>query len=106
MDCKWNIKNMIKNTKIMLLLTKWIAVDKQKHFLAGLLIVLGLYITLICLTNLEIGTIQNIAVGTMFLIGLLKELYDEYYKSGFDIADIYYTYCGGLCGILLIELFI
>lgn len=78
----------------MLIPTKWVAADKQKHFLAGLLIMI--------VSNVIFGL--NAAMILVIVAAILKEIYDDYHTHKFDFKDIYYTVLGGMLGVLIIEL--
>jgi len=55
--------------------------DKANHFIYGF--------ALFILANLFFNDYSALAI--VFLIGLAKELYDEYSYGGFSISDLIYT---------------
>ena len=72
-----------------------IELDKKLHFLVSLCLVLFFFFL-----------IQNLLLSIIisFLIGLLKEIYDKYFGSGFCWKDILADILGILIGIGLILL--
>jgi len=67
-----------------------IPVDKANHVIYGVVIYL-----LFCIFS------SWIAISAVVLVGVAKELHDDYIKHKADIRDIYATIVGGLLGLLI-----
>lgn len=68
-----------------------VPVDKQLHFFVGIIIATWV---LICTNN------TAYALGATFIVGIGKELWDQYSikGSGFDLWDLLATMIGGVVG--------
>lgn len=73
---------------------KKIADDKLLHFSFSCIILVGLSLFFSIITSILIT----------ILIGILKEVYDKYFGSGFDINDIWANLVGILFGTILLLL--
>ena len=69
-----------------------IAPDKKKHMLAG---------AIVSLASFWIS--PQLTLLLVFVIGVLKEIYDHYGNGTVDIWDVAYTVLGGLPLILMME---
>lgn len=69
--------------------------DKQKHFIVSLLLVLFF--------SFFLNIWSSVIVSTM--IGLLKEVWDEFFGSGFCVKDLVANGLGIAVGIFIVFIF-
>ena len=76
-----------------------IQLDKKLHFIVSLIIMIG---TASLLAIFTVHNLYIISTLVTLFIGVMKEVYDEYYGSGFSWGDILANIIGTLAGAGLI----
>jgi type IV secretory pathway TrbL component len=76
--------------------------DKMLHFCAGV-VVATVTVSIAALWIRNMYTLQYIAVWSALIVGIGKELYDEYSKKGtVEYWDVTATTLGGACVALIV----
>lgn len=75
--------------------------DKKLHFAAGFIVTVVVGISLFWFA---VNSFVMIGIGTGFLAGIAKEIYDEYDYGGFDWKDMIATWIGALVGGIMLAI--